>query len=218
MKINSFTKTYANKVVLSIPDVELDSSKIYAVVGANGSGKSTLGKILSGIIPADGKHLPVEKYIRVGYMPQKSFAFRMSLEKNIGLTSSNAEMMNCLIDKLGLSNLKKENAKKLSGGETAKMALARILSNQYDLLILDEPTAAMDMKSTIASEKLIQEYLDNNKCIVILITHSIQQAKRIADNIIFLKDGMLVESGEKNTCINKPKTKELKEFLNFYSS
>ena len=215
MKTAAFTKAYNGRVVLNMPETELERGKITSVIGANGSGKSTLARVLAGIEPADSKVRPLSG-LSVGYMPQKSFAFRMSTAKNIALNGKDPERMKLLTDSLHLHSLSRQRAKKLSGGETAKMALARLLMGQYELLILDEPTAAMDMASSLAAESLLTDYCRENGCAVLLITHSIQQARRIADRVIFLHQGELAEQGETETLLTRPQREETKEFLRFY--
>ena len=82
MKTTAFSKTYNGRTVLTLPALELPPGQITAVIGPNGSGKSTFAKILAGIERADDKK-PILSGISVGYLPQKSFPFRMSTEKNI---------------------------------------------------------------------------------------------------------------------------------------
>ena len=145
MKIAAFSKTYEGRKVLDFPGMELQKGRIYAVIGANGSGKSTFAKILSGILTADQKviHFCGEN---VGYMPQKNYAYRMSTKANILLNGKDEAHANALMDAIQLRHLENKRADKLSGGETARMALARLMMKPYDLVILDEPTAAMDMR------------------------------------------------------------------------
>ena len=83
MKICAFTKTYEGRCVLELPDMELECGKIYAVIGANGSGKSTMARILAGTIRPDQKCMVTEAGAEIGYMPQKSFPFQMSVIKNL---------------------------------------------------------------------------------------------------------------------------------------
>lgn len=215
MNTNAFTKSYGAKRVLDLPALTLPPGAITAVVGANGSGKSTLARILAGIERADGNACVLPK-TRVGYLPQKPFAFRMSVEKNIALSGADGQRRAALADALGLTPLLRSRAKKLSGGETAKMALARILSGQYELLILDEPTAALDMESTLAAERLIADCRADTGCEVLLITHSLAQAERISDRLLFLHKGALGEQGETKTVLANPQTAEMKAFLDFY--
>lgn len=217
MKTTAFTKTYGGVRVLDMPAVELAPGTVTAVIGANGSGKSTLAKVLAGLERAD-KKTRARLDARVGYLPQKSFAFRMSLERNIRRNGRDAGRMAQYIDALGLQALKKRSAKRLSGGETAKMALARLLMADYDLLILDEPTAAMDMESTLAAEKLISDYCKKTGCAVLLITHSLAQAERLSDRVLYLHKGALVEQGEAEAVLKKPKAPETQAFLKFYGA
>ena len=215
MKTTAFTKTYAGRTVLSLPELELPQACITAVIGPNGSGKSTLAKILAGIERADEKR-PILSGVSVGYLPQKSFPFRMSTEKNILQNGNAPARARALMKELGIDALAGQSAKKLSGGETARMALCRILMKRYELLILDEPTAAMDMESTLAAEGLIRRYCTETGCGVLLITHSISQARRIADRVIVLHQGRLIEQGESVQVLSKPKQEKTKSFLEFY--
>jgi ABC-type multidrug transport system ATPase subunit len=217
MKTTAFTKTYGGATVLTMPSVELKPGTVTAVIGANGSGKSTLAKVLAGLEPAD-KKTRAGLDARVGYLPQKSFAFRMSLQRNIALNGADTRRAAQLTEVLGLAPLLKRSAKRLSGGETAKMALSRLLMADYDVLILDEPTAAMDMESTLSAEKLITAACRETNCAVLLITHSLAQAERTADRVLFLHRGRLVEQGDSKSILNHPKEAETIAFLEFYGA
>lgn len=215
MKTIAFSKTYNKRVVLNLPELELPKGQITAVIGPNGSGKSTFAKILAKIEYADDKR-PLLAGSSVGYLPQKSFPFRMSTEKNILQNGNDRARAAELMKALDIGGLAGQSAKKISGGETARMALARLLMGQYDLLILDEPTSAMDMESTLASERLIADYCHKTGCAVLLITHSIQQARRMARQVAFLHQGKLIEQGETDVVLSKPSQAETKQFLDFY--
>ena len=215
MKIEAFSKTYEGRKVLDFPAMELQPGKIYAVIGANGSGKSTFAKILAGIIPADQK-CKMASDISVGYMPQKNYAFRMSVRKNIRLTGMDETRAGYLLKKLHMDHLASKRADRLSGGETARMALARLMMGRYDLVLLDEPTAAMDMETTLLSEKLIADYVSETNCALILVTHSLQQARRLADAVWYFHKGSLLEAGTKAEVLETPKMEETKKFLEFY--
>ena len=122
MKIEAFTKTYEGVTVLDFPGMELEQNKIYAVIGANGSGKSTFAKILAHILPGD-KNGTFTDAATCGYMPQKNYAFRMTVKKNILLNGAEAPRAYALMDALHLRHLENKRADRLSGGETARMAL-----------------------------------------------------------------------------------------------
>ena len=213
--VAAFTKSYAGRRVLDMPAFQLEPGTITAIIGANGSGKSTCAKVLGGVEPADDRNWRPPQ-VRVGHMPQKSFAFRMSVAKNIGLLADDPERAARLAEALGLDGLMEARAKRLSGGETAKMALARLLMGSFDLLILDEPTASMDMEGTLAAEGLVREYVNETGCAVLMVTHSLQQARRLADRVFFLAKGKLVEQGSAEEVLESPREEETRRFLEFY--
>ncbi len=215
MNIPGFTKTYRGRRVLRMPDTVLADGCITAVIGPNGSGKSTLARILAGIELPDSGRRPLPD-LRPGYMPQHSYAFRMSTERNILLNTGDRQRAGQLMAALGLTSLAGQRAKKLSGGETAKMALARLLAGRYGLMILDEPTAAMDMASTLAAEELLRESSAETGCTVLLVTHSVQQARRLAGEVLFLQNGELIEQGETARVLSTPSRSETKRFLEFF--
>ena len=215
MNISAFSKTYERRTVLDFPGIQLQPGKIYAVIGANGSGKSTFAKILAGILPADRKGR-FSDTASVGYMPQKNYAFRMTTKANILLNGKDQTRADSLMDAIQIRHLENKRADRLSGGETARMALARLMMKRYELVILDEPTAAMDMETTSLSEDLIVQYVRETGCALILVTHSLQQARRIADEVLYFHKGKLLESGPKEIILYGPAKAETKQFLEFY--
>ena len=214
MKILPFAKTYEDRRVLDFPGMDVQPGKIYAIIGANGSGKSTFGKILVGILPAD--HRGTFLGGTIGYMPQKNYAFRMSTRANLLLNGKDEARAEHLMDAIQIRHLEYKRADRLSGGETARMALARLMMKEYDTVILDEPTAAMDMETTLVSENLIRQYVDETGCALILVTHSLQQARRIADEVLYFHKGKLLESGPKELVLEQPQKPETQQFLEFY--
>ena len=215
MIILPFSKTYEGRCVLDFPGMELQPGRNYAIIGANGSGKSTFVKILSGVLKADRKGSILDT-ASVGYMPQKNYAFRMTTKANILLNGKDVSRAEKLMDAIGLRELENKRADRLSGGETARMALVRLMMKRYDTVLLDEPTAAMDMETTLLSEKLIAQYVRETGCALILVTHSLQQARRIADEVLYFHKGKLLESGPKEQVLYEPQTAETRQFLEFY--
>ena len=215
MKVAAFSKTYEGRRVLDFPGMDLESGKIYAVVGANGSGKSTFSKILAGVLKADRRGKWLEGGT-VGYMPQKNYPFRMTTRANILLNGKDVKRAENLMDALQIRHLENKRANFLSGGETARMALARLMMKSYDVVILDEPTAAMDMETTILSENLIVDYVRETGCTLILVTHSLQQGRRIADEVLYFHKGVLLESGPREQVLYEPAMEQTRKFLEFY--
>ena len=216
MKIFTFSKTYDGRKVLDFPGMEFQPGKIYAIIGANGSGKSTFAKILTGVEQADEKGA-VTDIPSVGYLPQKNYAFRMSTRDNILLSNhKQVDKANDLMDALQIRHLESKRADRLSGGETARMALARLMMKSYCLTLLDEPTAAMDMETTLLAEKAIAAYVQRSNCALILVTHSLQQARRLADEVLYFHKGELLEHGPAAQVLQTPAQTETKQFLEFY--
>ena len=218
MRISAFSKTYEGRRVLDFPGVELEKGKIYCIIGANGSGKSTFAKLLSGALDADGKGKILENGVSVGYMPQKNYAFCMKVKANILLGKKDEEKAQRLMQALQIDHLADKRADRLSGGETARMALARLMMKEYDLVILDEPTAAMDVATTGLAEEEIRRYVQETGCALILVTHSLRQAQRLADEVLFFHEGKLMESGAKERLLNDPQNPETRQFLEFYGA
>ena len=216
MKTNAVTKTYEGKTVLRMPALEFTPGRICAVIGANGSGKTTYARILSGVIRPDGRVRPVDGPERIGYMPQKSYPFRMSTLSNVNLIVKDKERALELMRLLSIDHLAKQRAGSLSGGETARMALARLFMGDFDVLVLDEPTASMDIESTALTEELIRNVCHERQCVVIMVTHSLKQVQRVADDLLFLHKGELVERGEAKQILSSPSQPETKQFLDFF--
>ena len=216
MKITALKKCYGGRCVLDVPQLELVGGHICVVIGSNGSGKSTLAKILAGVIPAEGGKKPFAGKPDVAYMPQKSFGFRMSVERNLRLAGADEGQTAEMLESLGLNHLAKKSAKSLSGGELARLALGRVLLQKHEVLILDEPCASMDMESTLLAEKLIRDYAEKQGAAVLLVTHSLAQARRLGDEAMFFQTGCLIETGAAEKVLKSPEQEETCRFLKFY--
>ena len=217
MEIRGLSKTYGGKRVLDIPAFAFEPSTRYAVIGANGSGKSTLARLLAGVIPAD-PGAAISGGGSVGYMPQKSLGFHLSVRRNLRLGVRDAqagERSARLSAELGLDALAKRDGGSLSGGETARLALARVLAGRWDTLILDEPTAAMDVPAALRAEACILEYQRSTGCTLILITHALGQAERLGEQVLFLHEGQLLEHGPAEQVLHHPVLPETRQFLRF---
>jgi len=219
MTLAPFTKSYGGKTALDFPGLDLPEGSVCAVVGVNGSGKSTLARCAAGALETDQRRPVLDPGLPVGYLPQTSYPFRMTVLRNVllcGGTDSRARAWE-LMKRLEISHLARQKAHRLSGGETARMALARLLMRECKLLVLDEPTAAMDIHSTVLAEELVGEYRARTGCAVLWVTHSLKQARRVADRLLFFHCGKLAESGVAEALLNAPQSAELKQFLEFYT-
>ena len=216
MRIETAVKRYGAKTALDVAGIEFPRGQICAVIGVNGCGKTTLARVLAGTIKPDEGGRILDPDETVGYMPQRSYAFYGTLAHNVALGAKGRrfdERCQELVEELGLSHLEREQAKKLSGGETARMALARVLAGTWTYLVLDEPTAALDIPSTLAAERLMRDYCTEENVGIVVVTHSVSQARRLADRAIFMDGGRIIEEGPAADILSHPTTPELSEFL-----
>lgn len=212
VRFENIKKYYGEKLVLDINSLSINQGETVALVGANGSGKSTMLRLISRIItPSEGN---VVTDGEIAYMPQKSYAFNKSVIKNVLLGSkASKEKAEQLLSQMEVSEFANKNAKNLSGGELQRVALCRVLARRSKLLLLDEPTSEMDLHSTNVAENAILDYIKEEKTTLIFSTHSPSQARKLADRIIILNNGVIVEDGNINETINAPKTSWGEEFL-----
>lgn len=224
--IENLTKSYGDRRVLDIDYLQIESGKIYGILGLNGSGKSTLLECISGLIEYESGKIIYENSLRpvkenVSIMTQSSYMFNKSVIENIktGLEFRKytkkqiEERISCYLKYFNLEPILYKNAKKLSGGERAKTALLRTAVLETDLVLLDEPTASMDLESTFQAEELIRSMVKNNRTVVV-VTHDILQAQRIADFIIFMDNGKIIEKGKKEDIFKNPENKLVRMILN----
>jgi len=222
IRLSGIKKYYSGRLVLDVDALSFERNKKYAVLGANGSGKSTLMRIMAGIV------LPTEGTVRsdvngkkaMGFMPQKSYGFSFSVLKNVMMAIDDcpqrAGMAKAAVDAVGMGALADADASRLSGGETQRIAFARIISFSRKLLILDEPTAATDLAGIDLIENLLLKYCEENECTVVFATHSPAQAMRLSDEVVFLHNGKIAEQGEARRVLNEPQSEEARAFLNHW--
>lgn len=233
LNAKNITKKYQS-FTLDIDELSLDRG-IYFLLGPNGAGKTTLLRVLSGLEKIckgkvyfkgkkiiNGKKLSHEGiYPEVSYFPSLPILWDESVKENIsyGLKLRKLpertinEKVNEISDKLQISHLLKKNARELSSGENQIVALARMLVLEPELLLLDEPTANLDVKKTLLLEDMLLEYQGSKKITLFWATHNLFQAKRLGEFIFFIWDGRIIEKGEVETLFKKPKTAELKAFI-----
>jgi len=222
ISLSGIKKYYSGRCVLDVGELSFERNRKYAVLGANGSGKSTLLKIMAGIAePAEGSvksDLSGKK--AMGYMPQKSYGFSFSVLKNVMMAVDDCpereDMAKKAIEAVGMSSLINADGSKLSGGETQRLSFARIIALRRELLLLDEPTAATDLAGIDLIENVLKSYCAENGCAVVFATHSPAQAMRLADEVIFLHNGVIAEHGETERVLNDPQSEEARSFLNHW--
>ena len=222
MRIDGLIVRYGDVTALDIDGLVLERGTSYAVIGANGCGKSTLARCIAGVLEPTAGAVALEADDRVRYMPQRSYAFYGSTRANVllGADAASGAMGRAeeLMDALDLTALAQQKAKRLSGGQTARMALARTLVGPGTWLLLDEPTAALDGESMLKAERLVQEYRESFDAGVVYITHSLKQAARVSDMLVFMEGGRTGEMGRTEQLLDRPRTPSLARFLELFGS
>ncbi|MDA0362393.1 MAG: ATP-binding cassette domain-containing protein [Proteobacteria bacterium] len=211
--------TLLSNVNLNIPD-----NGITIIMGPNGAGKSLLLRCLHGLIkPSNGEVTYARKILDIKIRKRQSMVFqtptllRRSVLENLLFVlekKGKTQVDNCLkiLAKINLEDHKSQPARLLSGGEKQRLSLARALLTNPDVLFLDEPTANLDPSSVLLIENLILEARSNG-IKIILITHDIAQAKRLADEVIFINKGHIIEHTKAKTFFIKPSSSEAEAYL-----
>ena len=230
LNVEALQKAYGDRMVLDISELHLESGTSYALVGPNGSGKSTFLKVLSGVIDQTSGFVDVagdvpREELLVGYMPQKSYVFGFTVFKNVALALQSSGLakeeverrVKDALEAVGMSAFSSERGSGLSGGEAQRVALARMLVQDLDVLLLDEPTASMDIAGTLLIEQALVQYRARTGCLLVTATHAPSQAHRIADSVVMLSGGRVVEFGPAEHVLSAPSSDEGRSFLSYWA-
>ena len=238
--LHDFGVAYENKTVLEGVNAAIRKNRITAIIGPSGCGKSTMLKAMNrmlelqsdakirGSIHLNGQNIhtiaPDELRRRVGMVFQTPTPFPMSIYKNMTYAPlyygiHGKQKLDALVrDKLEVTGLWEEvkdelnkSALKLSGGQQQRLCIARALTAEPEILLLDEPCSALDVKSTQTIEQLLLKLKENYT--IVIVTHNLFQARRIADDCIFMLNGQLWEQNSTEELFNNPQKQETKDYL-----
>ncbi len=240
MTLKHTSVSYDGKPVLKDVSMGIRKNRIMAVMGPSGCGKTTLLRALNGLLWEEPgakvtgevllhgkniKEMSTEEVRRqVGLVFQTPSPFPFSIYKNMsyalkyyGIRDKN-KMDRIVKEKLQMAGLYEEvkeelgkSALKLSGGQKQRLCIARALTVEPDILLLDEPCSALDVRSTAVIEGMLARLKETYT--IVIVTHNIAQAKRIADDAAFVFEGRLVEYGEAGKLFEHPQKEETKSFL-----
>lgn len=210
-----------DRLILDVPSLRFEKGKRYGIIGENGSGKTTLLRVLMGTVKASqGSIEGLNLDHRVGYLPQSPYAFSFSVLRNVSMTLENEQTREDLamdvLEEVGLGSLTHSRGSTLSGGEKQRLGLARVLAMPREVLLLDEPTSATDIRGTDIVEALLKEWFEKTRGLLIFSTHAPAQALRMADEVIFLENGKVIETGSPQDLFNHPREAETQAFLSHW--
>jgi len=210
LEISKLSKSYDGKIkVLSDFNFNMESGKICAIVGESGSGKSTLLRLIAGLERPEGGEIKIAQSIvsdnikivkpqlrNIGFVFQDFALFpHLTVEQNIayGIKNNKSEIIEKLLKLVKMEGYNKSYPSQLSGGQEQRVALARTLAIEPKLLLLDEPFSSLDVGLRSILRKEIKGIVKKLNTSLIFITHDISDAIDIADEIIFLKNGKIVQ-------------------------
>jgi iron(III) transport system ATP-binding protein len=210
LEISKLSKSYDGKVkVLSDFNFNMESGKICAIVGESGSGKSTLLRLIAGLERPDGGEIKVAQSIvsdnikivkpqlrNIGFVFQDFALFpHLTVEQNIayGIKDNKSKITDKFLKLVKMEGYNKSYPSQLSGGQEQRVALARTLAIEPKLLLLDEPFSSLDIGLKSELRKEIKGIVRKLNTSMIFITHDISDAIDVADEIIFLRNGKIVQ-------------------------
>ncbi len=240
MQIRNLDVSYDGKLVLHDISMDIRKNRITAIIGPSGCGKTTFLKTLNGLLQEERgakmsgrislegteiQQVSLETLRKnVGLVFQTPAPFPFSIYKNLTYAPvyygirDKKKLAEIVEEKLKLAGLYEEvsgelhkSALKLSGGQKQRLCIARALTVEPKVLLLDEPCSALDVKASAKIEELLLKL--SERYTIVIVTHNLAQAKRVADDVAFFQDGRLVEAKMAKEFWEHPEQEETKEFL-----
>lgn len=243
LTVQGLTVRYADSPVLDDVSINVPECRVTAIMGPSGCGKSTLVKLLNrslelapgaNIQQGEIRYAGVDLYRdavdprvvrkRIGLIQQRPVPFPMSIEENVlfGVRfherprrSRRREIAEHYLRKAGLWSEVRDRLRRsalgLSGGQQQRLCLARSLANRPDVILMDEPCSSLDPASTARIEDLVRDL--SREYTLVIVTHNLAQARRIADHAIFMLGGRVVEQGDAAELFAAPRTAEAQDFI-----
>lgn len=223
-QLHNLTQVYNGRTVLQVERLDIYAGEILALVGPSGAGKSTLLRQLNFLEQPAAGYLIFEDSTLNGVMPsldlrrkvttvfQQPVLLNRSVAANVAYGLKLRSQSKTVIDRavakalaqVGLSHLAQESARTLSGGEAQRVALARALVIEPAVLLLDEPTANLDPYNVKLIEEIVTEVNREWRATIVMVTHNVFQAKRLAHRTGLLLEGRLIEIADTPTFFNTP--------------
>lgn len=239
--VEKLVKKFGDNTVLKGIDFQVNEEEVVAIIGPSGSGKSTFLRSLNLLESPESGTIEINgvKVIAPDIKKQDAFALRQqtamvfqhyNLFRNktvlenvtLSLISNNvmkkdeaAEFGEKLLKQVGLSKQKNQYPVTLSGGQQQRVSIAQALAVQPKAILLDEPTSALDTELVNEVLETI-EHLAKGRTTLVIVTHEMNFARKVADRVVFMNDGVVVESGRPDEIFTNPKEERTKQFLKEY--
>jgi tungstate transport system ATP-binding protein len=217
----------SGRVLLDGVDIRIDGAGLTVILGPNGAGKTLLLRVLANLITPDSGTVRWANAVpdrarapKIGFVFQKPVMLRRSVLANVSyaLAAVGVPRRDCearsheILALASLDHLAGTPARLLSGGEQQRLALARALATEPEVLFLDEPGSSLDPAATLTIERLIETVRERGTHLV-LVTHDIGQAKRLADTVLFMHRGRIVERASSTVFFDDPSEQASRDFI-----
>lgn len=226
LRLEAVTLALGRRALLHEITADLARMPVTALLGPNGAGKTLLMRLCRGLLTPTrgsvrwGDRRPRELGVRIGYVPQDPVMLRRSVRANVAYALALAGLAprgrraeaDAVLDTVRLDRLAGAGARHLSGGERQRLAIARAWAQRPRALLLDEPTAHLDPGATAAVEQAITRVRDSGTRIV-LCTHDLGQARRLADEVAFINAGRLVEQTPASRFFAQPQSEVAARYM-----
>ncbi len=205
-------------------NLRLRDGPLTVIMGPNGAGKSLLLRLLHGMITATdgqifwhGEPLRPEDRLKQAMVFQRPVLLRRSVGANVDFVlklrgQGDSDRRDEILDRVGLKEYPRQPARQLSGGEQQRLALARALAIEPEVLFLDEPTASLDPASTLLIEQVVVAAHQKGTRVV-FVTHDVGQAKRLAGDIVFMHRGRVLEHSAAESFFGQPNSEAAAHYL-----
>ena len=217
------TATREGRVVVDVPRLSIARGQVVAITGPNGAGKTTILDVMGFLVPPGNgllrffgepvspSHLHTLRR-RVGYLLQNPYLFDTSVLGNVewglkirGIRGQKLQRrVVAALERAGLANLTRRSARRLSGGEVQRVALARLLALSPEVILLDEPTVYLDAESAQTIERVVREEQRERNTTVVMATHDVAQAYRLGASLWKIADGVLRQGQPENVFRGRP--------------
>jgi sulfonate transport system ATP-binding protein len=191
--VTNLQRAYGDRVVIEKLNLHIERGEFVALLGESGCGKTTLLRALAGLDPIQGGRIVAPRRPAVVFQEHRLLPWD-TLWRNVslGLQAPDARMRaGAALAEVGLGDRLDDWPRNLSGGQAQRVALARALVQQPELLLLDEPFAALDALTRIRMHALVRELVANHRPGVLLVTHDVDEAITLADRILVMRDGVI---------------------------
>ena len=241
LEVKDLHCSYGTTQVLKGVDLNVNKGEVISILGSSGSGKTTLLRCISFLQKADSGTLRFDDFekditqlkhseiralrMKMGYVFQNFNLFRnMTVKQNVleglitarGVDRATADKTaDEVLEKVGMLHRKDFYPDQLSGGQQQRVAIARALALHPDILCFDEPTSALDPELTGEVLRVLRD-LAEHKTTMIIVTHEMKFARDVADRILFMDGGVVVEQGDAKQVIDHPQEDRTRKFLASY--